>query len=110
MCKAGNISEEKVWLCYWQILKYGREMLHQMFKLLMKVVNRVFTFFVAHSPVSLLSLKYYNASQKHHLPIRGHISVSNLGRPQDERISQLNFAKAAPYVTLLSLDRQPSFE
>jgi len=55
-------------------------MLHQMIKLLMKVVNRVFTFFVAHSPVSLLPLKYYSANQRHHLLIRGHISVSNLGR------------------------------
>ena len=79
-------------------------MLHQMIKLLMKVVNRGFTFFVAHSPVGLLSLKYYSANQKHHLLIRGHISVSNLGRPQDEGISQLNFATTALYVTLLRLD------
>ena len=79
-------------------------MLHQMIKLLMKVVNQVFTFFVAHSPVGPLPLKYYSANQKHQLLIRGHISVSNLGRPQDERISQLNLSTTAPYVTLLRLD------
>jgi len=79
-------------------------MLHQMIKLLMKVVNRVFTFFVAHSPVSLLPLKCYSANQKHRLLTPGHISVSNLGRPQDEWISQSNFAKAAACVALLSLD------
>jgi hypothetical protein len=104
MCKAELHSEEKVKQCYWQIFKYGREMLHQIIKLLMKVVNQVFTFFVAHSPVSLLPLKYYSANQKHHLLTRCHISVSNLGRPQDERISQFNFATTATYVTFLSLD------
>jgi hypothetical protein len=101
---------EKVKQCYWQIFKYGREMLHQMIKLLMKVVNRVFTFFVAHSPVSLLRLKYYCANRTHQLLTRRHISVSNLGHPKDERISQLNFATAAAYVMLLRLDSLNSKE